>query len=49
LLSLMGTGAGHYRLVKTECHCKACAQNASGGCCGGKGDCVCSKDMSGKE
>jgi putative oxidoreductase len=44
LLSLMGTGAGRYRLVKTECHCAACKGMESGkegGCCGGKGACGC--------
>jgi putative oxidoreductase len=43
-LSLMGTGAGCYRLVKTECHCTACKGmegGKEGGCCGGKGACGC--------
>lgn len=42
-LALMGTGAGKFRLVKTECHCGACKMMGKdqGGCCGGKGACAC--------
>jgi len=46
-LALMGSGAGRFRLVKTECHCPKCKEvcstdeAASGkdadGCCGGGG------------
>lgn len=36
LFSLIGTGAGRYRLVQTECCCKECKEKmAAGGCCGG--------------
>lgn len=42
-LGLLGTGAGRWRVVKTECHCGGCKETASGqpmsgegeGCCGG--------------
>ncbi len=34
-LALMGSGAGRYRLVKTQCHCKLCQEGMKeGGCCG---------------
>lgn len=53
-LSLLGTGAGKYRLVKAECCCKACkafyGEAKAGGCCGGKGACACgSGKMEGKK
>lgn len=49
LLSLIGTGAGKYRLVKTECHCKECKMaGKDGGCCGGNGECACQKEGSKK-
>lgn len=34
--ALMGVGAGPWRLVKTQCHCKDCSGMGQGGCCGGK-------------
>lgn len=36
LLSLLGTGAGKYRLIKSECCCKDCKMTA---CACGKSDC----------
>lgn len=35
---LLGAGAGKWRLVKTECHCKGCKEAAAEGC-GGSGAC----------
>lgn len=49
-LGLMGTGAGKWRLVQCECHCKSCMNKGEkmggqGGCaCGGAGACGCGKD-----
>jgi putative oxidoreductase len=36
-LAIAGAGAGRYRLVKTQCHCKGCRGDMKdgGGCCGG--------------
>lgn len=46
LLALIGTGAGKYRLVKKECHCKGCNTDGNaGGCCGGNGECACQKEQ----
>lgn len=40
-LAILGGGAGKWRLVKTECCCKACkianTEIKEGGCCGGNG------------
>lgn len=43
-LALVGTGAGKYRLVKTQCCCKAC-KNGSGAC----GPCAPAEKMGGKD
>ena len=32
-LAIMGSGAGCFRLVKTECHCSKCKTMVVGGCC----------------
>lgn len=38
-LALLGTGAGKFRLVRSECCCKECKEKMTdqGGCCGGGG------------
>ncbi len=39
-LGIMGTGAGKWRLVQCECHCKMCMNKEGGSCgCGGAGAC----------
>lgn len=39
-LALIGVGAGPWRLVKTQCHCKDCKMQGGAGC-GGNGACAC--------
>ena len=46
-LALMGCGAGHYRLVRAECHCPKCKEVAGKGygCGAGAGGCGDKMDM----
>lgn len=47
-LALMGSGAGSYRLVQTECHCPKCKAMCADGKCDDKvGSCGSSKEEKG--
>lgn len=47
-LALMGSGAGRYRLVQTECHCPKCKAMCADGKCDDKGgNCDSSKEEKG--
>lgn len=51
LLAILGSGAGCYRLIKSQCCCKTCKGTTmeikqESGCCGGGG---CGKKMMGQE
>lgn len=48
-LAILGGGAGKWRLVATECHCKECKMNGAGGCGGACADKHGSESMPAEE